>query len=460
MPARPLSNTPQSCPGSIVLSFRAASALPIPSHRDALAHDAILLVDNSRSFAAMVATSVGERLGLPVTVVASLAEARDALAQSDRHFLIFTGLVLADADADAILDCFIGTGLPMVVVSGVYDDAIRQKLLSLPIVDCVLKNTPGSIDYLVWLAQRLDRNRRIGALVVDDSPAARALAASLLRLYGFQVTEARQGEEALRAIAADPGIRLVITDYQMPVMDGLTLIRHLRAMHARDRLAIIGVSGSESAPLVAQFLKHGANDFLHKPYSREEFFCRVSQNVDNLDLIGTLQDLATRDFLTGLPNRRHFFDLGARLFGRPQSNGLCAAMIDIDHFKHINDTYGHDTGDLAIKAVASAVAQHVRVQDLPARFGGEEFVVLAPGLQREDALAYFESLRADIEAMTIPLGDGRGFRLTVSIGICAEAPSLSAMLAEADRQLYVAKASGRNRVEQAGVSRGCELELA
>ncbi|HEY1142001.1 MAG TPA: diguanylate cyclase [Lysobacter sp.] len=416
---------------------------------EAAGRDAILLVDNSRSFAAMVATSVGERLGLPVTVATSLAEAKQALAQSDRHFLIFTGLVLADADPDAILAYFTGTRLPIVVVSGVYDESLRQKMQTLPIVDCVLKNTPGSIDYLVWLAQRLDRNRRIGALVVDDSPAARAVAASLLRLYGFQVTEASNGDEALRAIASSPDIRLVITDYQMPVMDGLELIRHLRATHARDRLAIVGVSGSESEPLVAQFLKHGANDFLHKPYSREEFFCRVSQNVDNLDLIGTLQDLATRDFLTGLPNRRHFFDLGQRMFDGAGAQRVSAAMIDIDHFKHINDTYGHDVGDIAIKAVANAVAQHVRGQDLPARFGGEEFVILAAGMPADEAQAYFESLRAGIEAMTIAVGDGRGLRLTVSIGVCAAAPSLSAMLAEADRQLYVAKASGRNRVEHA-----------
>ncbi len=428
--------------------LRVAPALPAPAGPQP---DAILLVDNSRSFAAMVSTSIRERLGLPVTVAASLAEAKAALAGTDRHFLVLTGLVLADAGPDAILAEFVATGLPIVVVSGVYDEAMRQKLLAQPIVDCVLKDAPGNVDYLVWLAQRLDRNRRIGALVVDDSPAARSLAASRLKLYGFKVAQAANAAEALQAVAADPGIRLVITDYEMPGMNGLALIRQLRRTHARDRMAIIGVSGSDSAPLVAQFLKHGANDFLQKPCSGEEFFCRVSQNVDNLDLIGTLQDLATRDFLTGLPNRRHFFDLGAKLFHASPARGLAAAMIDIDHFKHINDTWGHDAGDLAIKAVANAVAQHVRERDLPARFGGEEFVVLAPGLAKDEVPAYFEALRARIEGLAIPLGNGREVRLTVSIGVCAHGDSLSAMLSEADRQLYVAKACGRNRVKLAAV---------
>ncbi|MDH5822861.1 diguanylate cyclase [Luteimonas sp. RD2P54] len=407
---------------------------------------AILLVDNSRSFAAMVATAVGERLGLPVTVVASLAEAREALAEPGRYFLALTGLVLADAEPGAILDFFAGAGVPTVVVSGNYDHAIREEILSRPVVDCVLKNTPGNIDYLVWLAQRLERNRRIGALVVDDSPSARALAASLLRMYGFRVAEAGTAEEALAAIAADSSVRLLITDYELPGIDGLELIRRLRATRARDRLSIVGISGSGSPSLLAQFLKHGANDFLHKPYSREEFFCRVSQNVDNLDLIGTLQDLATRDFLTGLPNRRHFFDRGVQLFEDERSE-LAAGMIDIDHFKHINDSYGHDAGDVAIRAVADAVARHAREQDLPSRFGGEEFAVLAPGLSGDAARAYFERLRADVAAMVIPLDGGRSIRLTVSVGVCTSGRDLSTMLAEADRRLYLAKAGGRNRVE-------------
>ncbi len=417
-----------------------------PRPEDGPQANAILLVDNSRSFSRVVAAAFEERLGVPVTVVSSLAAARDALAERGRYFLVLTGLVLADAEADAILAFFGGSGVPTVVVSGAYDEATRQQVLAQPVVDCVLKNTAGNIDYLVWLAQRLDRNRRIGALVADDSPSARALAASLLRLYGFQVIEAADGVEAHEAILANPSVRLLITDYEMPRMDGLALVRHLRATHARDRLSIIGVSSSRSPSLLAQFLKHGANDFLHKPYSREEFFCRVSQNVDNLDLIGTLQDLATRDFLTGLPNRRHFFERGGEVFRDRVDDGIATAMIDIDHFKHVNDSHGHDAGDMAIKAVANAVARHAGADALPARFGGEEFVVLAPGLGSSHAQAWFERLRSDIEATPVALGDGRTLQLTVSIGVCTAGGSLGDMLAEADRQLYLAKAAGRNQV--------------
>jgi diguanylate cyclase (GGDEF)-like protein len=407
----------------------------------------ILLVDDASLFANTVAAEIGEHLGLPVAIASSLSEARQLLQWPEHYFLAFTSLELPDADAHATLAFFAESGVPTVVLlSGVFDDSVRRQVLGKHIVDSVLKDTPGSVDYLVWLAQRLERNRRLSALVVDDSAAARHLITSMLRLYGLAVIEAEDGEAALRAIATLSAVRLVITDYEMPGMNGLELVRRIRGTHARDRLAVIGISGSGCPGLVARFLKHGANDFLHKPWSREEFFCRVSQNIDNLDLIGTLQDLATKDFLTGLPNRRHFFERGGQLF-RASSGNAAAAMIDIDHFKHINDTYGHDAGDLAIKAVAGAVAQHARAQDLAARFGGEEFVLLAPGLDARAAADSLERLRANIETMRIALPDGRSIALTASIGVCTEGSSLSEMLSEADRRLYVAKAAGRNRVE-------------
>ncbi|MDC6636361.1 diguanylate cyclase, partial [Leclercia adecarboxylata] len=153
-------------------------------------------------------------------------------------------------------------------------------------------------------------------------------------------------------------------------------------------------------------LKNGANDFLRKPFSREEFFCRVSQNVDQLELIGTLQDLATRDFLTGLPNRRCFLEQSQRQLPQLHLDGeqVAVAMIDIDHFKHINDTHGHEAGDDALRAVAAAVAQHARQEDLIARFGGEEFCLLVPGMDEEQAVHYFDELRQAIAALEVDLG--------------------------------------------------------
>jgi len=130
------------------------------------------------------------------------------------------------------------------------------------------------------------------------------------------------------------------------------------------------------------------------------------------------------------------------------------AMIDIDHFKHINDTHGHEAGDDALRAVAAAVADHAREQDLIARFGGEEFCLLVPGLEEDEAVGYFEILRQRVAALQVELGHTT-LRMTVSIGLCclrAQGDSLHGLISEADRQLYLAKAAGRNRVCSTGVA--------
>lgn len=414
----------------------------------------ILVVENSRTHARLIGEAIEQKLNLPVVYAATLAEARAALERHPDWFMVVTSLVLADGSHDEVVEFFLSRQLPTVVVSGVYDDGLREQVLRRQVVDYVLKNTPGSIDYLVWLVQRLERNRRIAALVVDDSRSARQHAAALLSMYGFRVIEAADGEAGLAMLDANPDIRLAIVDQEMPGMKGHEFTRRLRARHARDHLAIIGISGTSDGSLVPRFLKSGANDFLHKPFSREEFFCRVSQNIDQLELIGTLQDLATRDFLTGLPNRRHFLAechaLLPNTLGRQQS--VTAAIIDIDHFKHINDTYGHEAGDVALKAVAQAIARHSGTQDLVARFGGEEFCALVPYLGESESVEYFESLRTQIEALEVDVG-GQTLRMTVSIGLFRTrfpGQTLNHLLSEADRRLYLAKAGGRNRVVSSG----------
>src|SRR5690606_3088027 len=156
----------------------------------------VLLVENSRAFVLAVAQAIEQQLELPVTVASTLAEAREALEAHDDWFMVITGLVLTAGDRDMVVDCFLEPGLPPAVVSGVDDEALRERMLRRQIIDFVLKSTPGNLDYIVWLVQRLERNRRISALVVDDSPSARAHAAGLLEMFGYKVTEAPDGPSA------------------------------------------------------------------------------------------------------------------------------------------------------------------------------------------------------------------------------------------------------------------------
>ncbi len=413
----------------------------------------VLLLENSRAYMQAVAGAIEQKLELPVMVASTLSEARALLDRHDDWFLALTGLVLADGDRDEVVNSLLDRGLSTVVVTGVYDEHLRERLLRRRVIDFVLKSTPGSLDYIVWLVKRLERNRRISALVVDDSSSARMHTAELLETYGYRVVQARDGDAALRLLERDPTIRLTLVDQEMPGMHGVELTRRLRALRARDRVAVIGLSGRDDPDLVARFLKSGANDFLRKPFSREEFFCRVSQNVDQLELIGSLQDLATRDFLTGLPNRRHFLEQAERLVPQLLAEGrtLAMAIMDIDHFKHINDGWGHEAGDHALRAVSAELSRHARALDLVARFGGEEFCLLVPDLEDDALHAYFEALRRRIEDLRVKLPGG-DLRMSVSIGVRTAAPAddLHRLLADADRRLYLAKAGGRNRVVEVG----------
>ncbi|MEW5729159.1 MAG: diguanylate cyclase [Pseudomonadota bacterium] len=410
----------------------------------------VLVVENSRFFANVVVKAIETRLGLPAIAVSSLSEAQTLLDAGEEFFLALTGLVLPDAAGEAVVGFFSSRSLPVVVLTGVDDDATRERLSASGVVDYVLKGSPGAADYIVWVVRRLERNRTIAALVVDDSRTIRQQIGALLRLCGFRVVEAADGSEALGAIATDPAIRLMVTDHEMPGMDGVELTRAVRAQRGSEDLAIVAVSGTGKPGLVARFLKNGANDFLHKPFSREEFFCRVQQNIDNLDLLSSLRDMATKDFLTGLSNRRHFFDRATPLVAEAMGGKrrLATAMMDIDFFKKINDTRGHDGGDAALRAVAATVGAHARCGDLVARFGGEEFCLLALDLGDDEVDAFFERLRAAVAALPIHFA-GETFGATISIGVCVgpRDGGIDQVLAEADRMLYRAKSSGRNRVE-------------
>ena len=191
----------------------------------------ILVVENSRTHARLIGEAIEQKLNLPVLYAATLTEARTALERHPDWFMVVTSLVLADGSHDEVVEFFLSRQLPTVVVSGVYDDGLREQVLRRQVVDYVLKNTPGSIDYLVWLVQRLERNRRIAALVVDDSRSARQHAAALLSMSGFRVIEAADGEAGLAMLDANPDIRLAIVDQEMPGMKGHEFTRRLRARH-------------------------------------------------------------------------------------------------------------------------------------------------------------------------------------------------------------------------------------
>jgi diguanylate cyclase (GGDEF)-like protein len=410
----------------------------------------IIIIEDSRFFSQLVRKTILDRMpSAQVTIAASLAETRAAVDAADQPFhLALVDLVLPDGREGEALEFMQMQDTPCIVFTSIFSADLRERLFADNVVDYILKDTPSSLDYLVSLVEQLERNRSIKVLVVDDSRTARLYLTDMLKSHHFLTVEAANAQQALDILAQQPDIRLVLTDYHMPETNGVELTRRIRSLHPPDELALIGISSVGSHSLSAQFIKHGANDFLNKPFLREEFFCRITQNLRMLCLLDRLKENANRDFLTRLHNRRYFFESGSSLLASARRGQitLTAAVIDLDHFKRINDTHGHETGDQVLQAAARTLSGLIRKTDLLARLGGEEFAILAVNMDPAHAGTYFDSVRTAISGLEISCG-GTSHSVTASIGVShGAADSLSVLLDRADKALYRAKAEGRNRV--------------
>jgi diguanylate cyclase (GGDEF)-like protein len=408
----------------------------------------VLIVEDARMFSKILQNRLEDR-GFSVVVAESMAAARKEIdSGDDRFFIALLDLNLPDAPNGEIVDYVTACAIPCIVFTGYFDDELREQMIRKRVVDYVTKEDPSSIDFVIHLVCRIHENQKTRVLVVDDSVTARNYVLDLLAIQQYLLAEAASGEEALKVLAKNPDIKVVLTDYMMPGMDGFELTKKIRLKYGRNQVAIIGMSGYGNNILSAKFIKYGASDFIIKPFLVEEFHCRVSQNVEILTHIRALEDAVTKDFLTGLYNRRHLFSIGNKLFASAQRKqiSIATAILDIDYFKQVNDRYGHDAGDLVLRHLADLFRKHLRETDVVARLGGEEFCLLLVNMDRAALEPYLRQLCTIIAGHDIPCS-AQTVNITVSIGACAEIrDSLDTTLSIADACLYRAKGQGRNMV--------------
>jgi two-component system, cell cycle response regulator len=297
------------------------------------------------------------------------------------------------------------------------------------------------------------------ALIVEDSPTLRREIMETLADVSlfFRFLEAGDGVEGLR-LALDNPVDIILCDLVMPRMDGFRFTQLLRARKELHDVPIIMLTGEGDSEMKVRGLEIGANDYITKPFDRGELIARVKVHLKIKELQDELRnanrlltELSNTDPLTSLYNRRFLFEsFGKELQRAARKKGELAVLIlDIDHFKKINDGYGHQQGDLVLARVAGTLLSHLRNYDIPARYGGEEFVVILPDSSLKDAMMVAERLRTAVSDMTFPL-PMNGLKVTASFGVAAYSPSgantVDALIREADAALYVAKSGGRNRV--------------
>lgn len=409
----------------------------------------ILVVEDSKLFGYLVKKKIESELKFEAQWVRSYAEAVKLINENDDgFFMALLDLNLPDAPAGEIVDYVLSRGIPPIVFTGVLKNEVRDLIWSKKVIDYVVKESSQSIDYVVSLIRRVYRNTSVAVLVVDDSQTSRRYLCDLLKIHRYKVLEAADGVEALKVLEKNGDISLVITDYDMPNMDGFQLAEQIRTKRLKRDLALIGISARGDNIMSARFIKNGANDFINKPFLIEEFYCRVTQNVEMIEQVRNLESASNIDYLTNLYNRRYFFEAGRNLFASAKRGhvSIVMAALDIDFFKVVNDTYGHEAGDIVLKKVASILKGRLRQSDLVARYGGEEFSIIAINMEAENAGNVFDGLRKMIEDVEIPW-DGGSIQVTVSIGVCTKLKdSLEEMVRRTDALLYEAKQNGRNKV--------------
>lgn len=405
----------------------------------------VLVVEDSQ-LVSRVLKRLFQTSDIPLEIIfcESLLQAQEKMDLCEDIFAALVDLNLPDAPNGEIVDFILAQNIPTIVLTGSYDDDKRESLLQRGVVDYIIKESRFSYEYAVQLIHRLLKNQTIKILLVEDSSSYRLLIRKQLEKHLYQVIEASNGQEGLAKLQQDSEIKLILTDYEMPNMNGIELVQAIRREYETSELKIIGISAADSPALSAKFIKSGANDFLTKPFNYEELHCRVMHNIEQMELIAQIKDAANRDFLTGLHNRRYLFEQSEKLLTQSQ-NKACLAMMDLDFFKKINDNYGHDAGDAVLTQMATLLERSFN-RFLHARIGGEEFCVLLNGLNLEQAeilMQHFCTLVHDTEFVFAD----QVLPVTVSIGLIEQADdNFSQMISRADEMLYKAKEDGRNTV--------------
>jgi two-component system, cell cycle response regulator len=288
-------------------------------------------------------------------------------------------------------------------------------------------------------------------LIVDDDITTCDMLTETVKKWDFDPQVAKDGREAWEILRQPDGPRLVLLDWMMPEMDGLEVLRLCREHLFEWPLYIILLTSKNSKENIVMGLDAGANDYITKPFDPNELSARMRVGQRTVDLQAKLLEtqkilthLATHDPLTGIMNRRAVLELIQTELIRKQRDHedaeLCIGFIDVDDFKRVNDTYGHLAGDDVLKGIATLLSSRLRPGDFLGRIGGDEFLIIMPGVHDQTALRLFEELSIAIANLRIPVKSNQ-VSATVSIGVASfrEDTGLDDLLACADAAMYRAK---------------------
>ena len=287
---------------------------------------------------------------------------------------------------------------------------------------------------------------------------SRMVLEDMLTQWGYEVVSVEDGSRAMDILSEDNCPKLIILDWMMPGLDGLEICRKVRAQVEKPYVYILLLTSKKQKADLVEAMEAGADDFISKPPDRNELEMRLRAGKRIITLQDELRHQTTHDFLTGSLNRFAIIGLLEKEMNRAtrQDHALSISMVDIDLFKHINDNFGHQSGDAVLCEVVERVKLSLRSYDGVGRYGGEEFLLIFPNSSNKDALDVAEKVRSAISSKPISMPNGT-VSVTISLGVSTLYPKknddMDTFIKSADEALYAAKKNGRNRVEVAKIRR-------
>ncbi len=296
-------------------------------------------------------------------------------------------------------------------------------------------------------------------LIADDSIVSRHLLDATLRKWGYEVVLASDGNQALEILSREDAPTLAIIDWMMPGLTGLEVCRRVRQRGREPYTYILLLTSKSLREDLIQGMESGADDYIIKPFDQHELNVRLRAGTRlvelHTELLATreaMREQATKDALTHIWNRSSIVDMLQRELARStrELGPVGVILLDLDHFKQVNDSHGHFAGDAVLQEAARRMLHSIRPYDSIGRYGGEEFLILLPGCDERTTVAQAERLRSHLAQEAIIVSDAE-FHVTASFGCTNALPgrpiTTEALIRKADEALYLAKRLGRNRVE-------------
>ncbi|MCD6259928.1 MAG: diguanylate cyclase [Helicobacteraceae bacterium] len=409
----------------------------------------ILVVEDNKTLAKLIAKKITIFLERKVDVAYTFAEAKLFLKKRN-YFVTLVDTHLLDAPNGEAIDYLIQKEQRIILLSSDIDKRFYKKLVHKNIIDYVAKNGFNDVNHILQTIQRLQANKKHTLLLVESNLLYLKQTKSMLKNMFFDVLTSTHSEDILKILKQNQGISLVLLSYDLSPYNGLELTNQIRKVYTKNELSIIAFSSQKNEHTTATFLKNGANDYIKKPFSKEEFTCRIHNAIEALENIQTITNNDKRNPLTGLYNKRYFYKKLTQDFPRAleQFNPLSIAAFHIDNYEEFQEKYSQEDQSNLINNFADLLRTRTESHDLLAHFGQQEFWIVLRDKSQKSALELLEEIHTKAQNSPLVLEKNQTeYYYSISVGaLLSPEETLEESLYQAEFLLHKAKQNGKNQI--------------